>query len=333
MTRRRTTSRLALAICAVGLIVTSCTSTTDSSETPTEITLIAYDSFTPEEGIFDAFTEQTGATVKIVTAGDTGTMVSKAILTAGNPEGDVMWGVDNTFLSRARDADVFTSYEAVNEGDICVNYDKEWFASRSIPVPTRFEDLVLPEYKGLLTIQDAVNSAPGLGFLLGTIAHFGDNNWEDYWRQLKANDVNIASDWSTAYYEAFSGSSGKGAYPLVVSYGSSPPAEVVFSETPIIEPPTGVIDATCFRTTEYAGVLRGTQKQQLAEELLAYLTGTQFQESLPLTLFVFPVNTDATLPDVFVQFAVRPDNALTIDSDDIEQNRDAWLDTWRALTS
>ena len=314
------------------MVAASCTSS-PSENSATEVTLIAYDSFTPEEGIFDAFTEQTGATVKVVTAGDTGTMVSKAILTAGNPEGDVMWGIDNTFLSRAQNAEVLLSYEPVDEGDICVNYDKSWFSERALSVPTSFEDLVRPEYSGLLTVQDPVNSSPGLGFLLGTIAHFGDNNWEQYWRALNDNKVNVAPDWTSAYYEAFSGASDTGQYPLVVSYGSSPPAEVVFAESPIDEPTTGVIEATCFRQTEYVGVLRGTKNTELAEKLVGFLLGKEFQESMPLTLFVFPINTDAVLPEVFEKFAVRPTNPLTVEPKKIEDNREAWLDTWRGLFS
>jgi thiamine transport system substrate-binding protein len=313
-------------------VAASCTSSS-SQNTPTEVTLIAYDSFTPQEGIFEAFTKQTGATVKVVTAGDTGTMVSKAILTSGNPEGDVMWGIDNTFLSRAQNADVLVSYEPVDEGDICVNYDKSWFNERALAVPTSFEDLIRPEYSRLLTVQDPVNSSPGLGFLLGTIAHFGDNNWEQYWRALKDNNVNVAPDWTSAYYEAFSGSSGKGQYPLVVSYGSSPPAEVVFAETPITEPTTGVIEATCFRQTEYVGVLRGTKNTELAEKLVEFLLDKEFQESMPLTLFVFPINTEAVLPEVFKQFAVRPANPLSVEPKKIEDNRAKWLDTWRGLFS
>lgn len=314
------------------LLAASCTSSS-MEETAIEVTLIAYDSFTPQEGIFDAFTEQTGATVKIVTAGDTGTMVSKAILTAGNPEGDVMWGIDNTFLSRAQNAEVLLSYEPVDEGDICVNYDKSWFSERGVAVPTSFEDLARPEYSGLLTVQDPVNSSPGLGFLLGTIAHFGDNNWEQYWRALKDNKVNVAPDWTSAYYEAFSATSQTGKYPMVVSYGSSPPAEVVFAETPITEPTTGVIEATCFRQTEYVGVLRGTKKTDLAEKLVDFLLGKEFQESMPLTLFVFPMNKEAVLPEVFAKFAVRPLTPLSVEPKKIEDNREAWLDTWRGLFS
>lgn len=327
----RTPRRLAaLAVVAASLLTTTACSQNGES-TPTEVVLVAYDAFTPQEGIFDAFTEETGVKVRVVTAGDTGTMVSKAILTAGNPEGDVMWGIDNTFLSRARNADVLESYEPVDEGDICVNYDKNWFAARDLEPPASFEDLALPAYAGLLVTQDPTASSPGLGFLLATIAHFGDAEWKTYWKNLVDNGTKIVSDWTTAYTVEFSGSSGKGKYPLVVSYGSSPPAEIVYSATPITEPPTAVVESTCFRQTEYVGVLRGTSHRDIAQKLVDYLLDTPFQESMPLSLFVFPVNPKATLPKLFTDFAVRPSTPLVLDPDDIERNRDAWLDAWRDI--
>lgn len=324
------THKLLIGLIAATIAITACSSS-DNSAKPTEVVLVAYDAFTPQEGIFDQFTKDTGVAVKVVTAGDTGTMVSKAILTAGKPEGDVMWGIDNTFLSRAQKADLLTSYEPVDEGDICVNYDKNWFAQRNIPVPQTFEDLAKPAYKNLLVVQDPTTSSPGLGFMLATIAHFGESQWQNYWKQLTANNVKIVSDWTTAYTVEFSGSSGKGKYPLVVSYGSSPPAEVVYSSTPIDEPPTGVMESTCFRQTEYVGVLRGTKNEEIAQQLVTYLLDKTFQESMPLTLFVFPVNKEATLPDVFTKFATKPSNPLSISPDIIEKNRDSWLDTWRAI--
>ena len=316
------------------LVVTSCSSQSSKSSTdatPNEVILLAYDAFTPKDGIFDAFTAATGAKVKVVTSGDTGTLISKAILTVGNPEGDVLWGLDNTLLSRAQKAELLTSYEPVDTGDICVNYDKQWFASRNIAPPTSLEDLALSTYKNLLTVQDPVASSPGLGFLLGTIAHFGVDKWQDYWKSLKANGVHIAPDWTTAYTIDFSGSSGKGKFPLVVSYGSSPPAEVLYAEKPIDTPPTAVIESTCFRQTEYVGALRGTRNPNNAKLLISYLLDEPFQESMPLSLFVFPVNKQATLPDLFTQFAVTPKNPLTLEPADIEKNRDTWLNSWRDI--
>ena len=309
----------------------SSSSNTSTDATPNEVTLLAYDAFTPQEGIFDAFTAATGAKVKVVTAGDSGVLVSKAILTAGNPEGDVLWGLDNTLLSRAQKAELLTSYEPVDYGDICVNYDKQWFTSRNIAPPKSLEDLANPTYKSLLVTQDPIASSPGLGFLLGTIAHFGADNWQDYWKSLKTNGVRIASDWTTAYTIDFSGSSGKGKYPLVVSYGSSPPAEVLYAEKPIDTPPTAVIESTCFRQTEYVGALRGARNPNNAKLLISYLLDVPFQESMPLSLFVFPTNQKASLPDLFTKFAVAPKNPLTLDPANIEKNRDAWLNSWRDI--
>ena len=323
-----------LIIASLVLLATACSSsspTTSTDATPNEVTLLAYDAFTPQEGIFDAFTATTGAKVKIVTGGDSGVLISKAILTAGNPEGDVLWGLDNTLLSRAQKAELLTSYEPVDYGDICVNYDKQWFTSRKIPTPSSLEDLVLPAYRGLLVTQDPVTSSPGLGFLLGTIAHFGIDDWQDFWISLKTNGVHIAPDWTTAYTIDFSGSSGKGKYPLVVSYGSSPPAEVLYAEKQINTPPTAVIESTCFRQTEYVGALRGTRNPKLAAQLISYLLDVPFQESMPLSLFVFPINKKATLPNLFTKFATAPKNPLTLDPADIETNRDAWLNTWRDI--
>ena len=326
-------SRL-LVVSFLVVVASACTSSTPNSSidaTPNEVTLLAYDAFTPQEGTFDAFTAATGAKVKVVTGGDSGVLISKAILTAGTPEGDVLWGLDNTLLSRAQKAELLTSYEPVDTGDICVNYDKQWFASRNIAPPTSLEDLALPAYKNLLVVQDPVASSPGLGFLLGTIAHFGVDNWQNYWKSLKENGVHVSPDWTSAYTIDFSGSSGKGKYPLVVSYGSSPPAEVLYAEKPIETPPTAVIESTCFRQTEYVGALRGTRNPKLAAQLISYLQDVPFQESMPLSLFVFPVNKKATLPDLFTKFAVAPKNPLTLEPADIEKNRDSWLSTWREI--
>lgn len=317
-------------ITASVLLLAACGGGNSGTTESREVTLLAYDSFTPPEGIFETFEQETGLTVNVVTGGDSGSVISKAILTAGNPEGDVLWGVDNTTLSRANDADLFDEVAPVDEGDVCVNYDKAWYEERNLTPPASLDDLTKPAYKGQLVVQDPVNSSPGLAFLMATIAEYGDG-WQNWWRALKANDVLVVSDWTSAYTVEFSGSSGKGRYPLVVSYGSSPPAEVLYATTPIDEPPTAVIESTCFRQTEYVGVLRGTTNPDGAKKLMDFLLGKEFQESMPLSLFVFPVNPDAALPELFQKFAVRAEKPYEIPADEIAANRDRWLDEWRAI--
>lgn len=327
----------------------ACGGTSDS--TPKSVTLLAYDSFTPSKGIFDSFTKETGITVNVVTGGDAGELVAKAVLTAGKPEGDVLWGVDNTLMSRAIEAEVFSAYESTNAGDIdgsamklvpdklltpvdtgdvCVNYDKAWFADKKIDPPTSLADLAEPQYKNLLVTQNPNTSSPGLAFLLATIAKFGENSWQDYWSSLRDNGVKIVDGWTEAYTVEFSGSSGKGTRPLVVSYASSPPAEVVYSDPPVSEPPTAVIDSTCFHQVEFAGVLRGTKNEKAARKLVDFLSGPTFQADLPLTLFVNPANTTVELPKVFTDFAAKPTDPLSIPPSDIEANRTKWLEGWKA---
>lgn len=340
-----------LALAAVLAAVLVACGGDDGASAPESLTIVAYDSFTPSEGIFDEFTKETGIKVEVVTGGDAGELVAKAVLTAGQPEGDVLWGVDNTLMSRALEADVFAPHRSthvddldpqalalvtddlltpVDTGDVCVNYDKAWFDDKGITPPASLADLIKPDYKGLLVVQNPNTSSPGLAFLLATIAQFGENSWQDYWSSLRDNDVKIVDGWTEAYTVEFSGSSGKGSRPLVVSYASSPPAEVVYSDPPVSEPPTGVIESTCFRQVEFAGVLRGTEHEEAAGKLVDYLSGPVFQADLPLTLFVNPANTTVELPQVFTDFAVQPTAPLSIDPAEIEANRTTWLEAWRA---
>lgn len=333
--------RRALLVALLGVVAIGACGGTESADdsaapagdaNPSEVTLLAYDAFTPAEGVFTAFTEETGARVKVVTGGDSGTVISKAILTAGNPEGDVLWGVDNTTLSRAQDAGLLESYEPVDTGDVCVNYSKKWYVSRGLQPPTGLDDLVKPQYRGQLVVQDPVNSSPGLAFLMATVAQYGDG-WQQWWRALMDNDVKVVSDWSTAWTVEYAGGGNPGTRPLVVSYGSSPPAEIVYAADPsaVTEPDSGVIESTCFRQTEYVGVLRGTGNPAIARKLVEYLLARKFQDSMPLSLFVFPVNPDAALPEVFAKWAVKAVDPLTLPAADIATNRERWLREWRAI--
>ena len=319
------------------------------------ITLVAYDSFPEQDTSLNAalaaFTEETGVDVELVLAGDAGTMVSKAVLTAGNPEGDVMFGVDNTFLSRIVDEEVFEPYTAdgldtvpdelralvpdgeatpVDYGDVCINYDVAWFGERGLQPPADLAALAEPEYRDLLVVENPATSSPGLAFLLATVAQYGEDGWSDYWTQLRDNGVEVVDGWEPAYYERFSGAS-DGPKPLVVSYGTSPPAEVLFADPPVTEAPTAVVESTCFRQIEFAGVLRGTDARDEAEQLVDFLVSERFQTELPLTLFVYPANGDVPLPREFTEYSVQPANPATVDPAAIAANRESWIDQWTDL--
>ncbi len=345
---RPTTTALALAL---ALATAACADDAATRPTtPVTLTLLAYDAFVAPESLA-AFTAETGISVSIAKGGDAGTLVNKAILTKGNPEGDVLWGLDNTLLSRAlSETGLFLAYESpalvdlepsatalvpghevtpVDTGDVCLNYDKAWFAEHSVAPPTSFADLTDQRYRDLLVVQNPATSSPGLAFLLATVAAYGPPHFIGYWRDLRENGVLVVDDWDTAYYTEFTAGGGGGDRPIVVSYASSPPATIVFAEDPKpTEPTTASVDATCFRQVEFAGILDGTDHENEARALVDFLVSERFQSELPLTNFVYPVRLGVDLPPVFEQFATQVTSPLTVTPDDIDANRSTWIDEW-----
>lgn len=335
-----------IAILVISLIVTAC-SDGETQESPAELVLMTHDSFALSEGVLEGFTTETGIKVTLLESGDAGTMLSQAILTKDNPIADVVFGVDNTFLSRALEEDIFLEYKSdllssvaeglsvddrvtpIDFGDVCVNYDKAAFTDT--PPPATLADLTRPEYRNMLVVQDPASSSPGLAFLLATVATFGDDgdyDWRSYWKDLKDNGVLVTSGWTEAYTAEFSGGGGDGTRPLVVSYASSPAVGVLLSEPPPDEAPTAAVLDGCFRQVEYAGILNGSTFPEAAGQLVDYLLSVPVQEDIPLNMFVYPANTAAALPDVFTQNSPVPVATAEIAVETIELNRETWIDEW-----
>ena len=344
-------SRLAPLLVA-GLLASACTSSSTTDAEPVTITLLTHDSFDASEDVFAGFTRETGIEVRVLPAGDAGQLVNRAILSAGNPEGDVLFGIDNNLLSGALDAGVFEphastrlsvvddAYELdpehrvtpIDHGEVCLNVDRAWFRDAGVPEPDDLGDLTDPAYRDLSVVENPATSTPGLAFLLATIASFGEPGWERYWADLRSNGVLVVDGWEAAYYGEFSGAGGgEGARPIVVSYASSPVAEVVFADPPIDEPPTDVVEASCFRQIEFAGILAGTEHPREAGLLLDFLVSRTFQEDIPLRMFVYPVANDAELPEVFVEHAVVPEAPLELPPEEIAEGRAAWVERWTDL--
>ncbi len=346
-----------LTLSAPVLAQSSTPESTISPDAPT-LTVVTHDSFNVTDSVLQAFEVSHNIQVRLLKSGDAGTMVNQAVLSKDAPLGDVMYGVDNTFLSRALDADIYTPYESpllkgvaeefqldpqhrvtpVDYGDVCLNYDVAYFARHNLKVPDSLKALADPAYKSLLVVENPATSSPGLAFLLATIKGFGtegDYTYLNYWADLKKNDVLVSDSWTDAYEAQFSGAAGStGTRPLVVSYASSPPAEVYFATEPPTTAPTGsvIADGTCFRQIEFVGILKGTEKDPaklaMAQKFVDFMLSNEFQEDMPLQMFVFPVVTDAKLPDVFTRFAAIPANPVRMDSADIDAGREQWLQAW-----
>ncbi len=327
---------------------------TVSSQDNDRVVVVTHDSFAASESVLEAFEAQTGLTVEILRAGDAGAMVNQSILSMNNPLGDVLYGIDNTFLSRALEAEIFLPYDSpqlqfvseafiadvnhavtpINYGDVCVNYDIAYFEENEIALPASLADLTLSEYEGLLVVQNPATSSPGLAFLLATIAVFGtegDYTFLDYWANLRSNDVLVVDGWTEAYFGEFSAPGRDlGTRPLVMSYASSPPAEVLFSENPEDGPFTGALvgDEMCFRQVEYAGVLVNARNAKGARQFVDFMLSEAFQADLPLNMFVFPVRDNIPLPGIFAELAAIPEQPAALDPADIEAKREDWIQAW-----
>ena len=338
--------RRTLTFTALFLTIAAC-SGSNQEGTPDSLTLIAHDSFAAgvNDETFAAFTADTGIEVEVIAAGDTGALVNQAVLTKDNPLADVLFGVDDTFLSRALDNEIFLSHESdglgdvpdvfevegdpvtpISYGDVCFNYDKAFFDNAQLVVPDDLDDLRVNTYAQLVTVEHPATSSPGLAFMLATIAIYGEDDWLEWWDTMNNAGVNVVADWDTAYYGEFTRYGGSS--PIVMSYASSPPAEVIFSDVPLDDAPTGVIEASCYRQVEYAGVLAGTPYPDSAGDLVDFMLSKAFQESVPLTWFVFPANEEAELPQEFVDHTLIPAAPARLDPDLVAEKREEWINEW-----
>jgi thiamine transport system substrate-binding protein len=346
--------RYGVAVLLMLLVLTACSGEVATVEELPVVRMMTHDSFDISEDTVRSFEEQYGVRVEILQAGDAGSMLNQAILSRDNPLADVLYGVDNTLLGRALEAEILEPFDSellaeipgdlvldkthralpVDFGDVCLNYDRRWFKDNNRTPPDDLLDLTTPEYKGLLVVESPVTSSPGLAFLLATIGEFGEEGeytYLDYWKDLRQNDVLVVDGWEAAYWGQFTyGSGGEGGRPIVVSYASSPPVEVHFSDEEFDEAPTGAVvgDGTCFRQIEFVGVLKGAREPRHARAWVDFVLDTEFQNDIPLSMFMFPANKGAMLPDVFARFAEVPVRPAEVPFSEIEAHRQAWLEAW-----
>lgn len=319
---------------------------------PEALTIVTHDSFDISEEVLNRFHEDTGIEIKVLKSGDAGEMLNTLILSKENPLGDVVYGIDNTFLSRALEADLFAPYDApaladipddleldpehkmlpVDFGFVTLNYDIAWFEQNDLDPPDDIADLTDPAYKGLTVVENPASSSPGLAFLLTTVGRFGtegDYTYLDYWRDLRANDVQVTEGWSDAYWGVFTvGSGGEGDRPIVVSYATSPVAEVYFNE--LESPPTASVNTpgNSFKQVEFVGILARSPHAQAARRLIDFLLSPTFQEDIPLHMFVYPANSKADMGDLFRRWAEVPTEPVSVSPEDIARHREEWIEAW-----
>jgi thiamine transport system substrate-binding protein len=350
-------------VCALALLLplAGCSLAEDDDQRPTSssssageaggpVVLVTHESFHLPKKLVAEFEDESGYDLQVRASGDAGALTTKLALTADNPTGDVAFGVDNTFASRALDEGVFAESGVdlppgaedyalpgddegrlvpVDNGNVCVNVDTTWFADHDLAPPTTLEDLTDPAYQGLFVTSSALSSSPGMAFLLSTVAEYGDD-WPAYWERLMANDTLVVDGWTDAYFGEFTQGGEKGTHPIVLSYDSSPAFTVPEGSD---ESSTKALLDTCFEQVEYAGVLEGADNPDGARALIDFLLSDEVQAALPESMYVFPVVDGVELPEDWARYAEQPDAPYEVDPAEIAANRESWLEEWRDVTT
>jgi thiamine transport system substrate-binding protein len=352
--------RTVLPTLLVSVLVTGCslvggeeqdgTGSDSPGTTPDEVVLVTHESFSLPKPLVRQFEQESGLDLVVRATGDAGELTTKLAITSDNPTGDVAFGVDNTFASRALEEDVFDTLDVdypegvsdyvvpsdggerlapIDHGNVCVNIDTTWFGERNLQPPATLEDLTDPSYEGLFVTPSALSSSPGLAFLMTTVAAYGDA-WPDYWRDLLDNGTTLVEGWTDAYYTEFTQGGEGGDKPIVLSYDSSPAFTVPKGSE---ESTTRALLDTCFRQVEYAGVLNGAANPEGGRELVEFLLGEEVQAALPESMYVFPVRDGVELPPAWATHAEQPEEPFVLEPEEIAAHREEWLEQWRDVTT
>ena len=298
-----------------------------SETTPTTVTIATHDSFVMSDELIQKFETESGYQLEIVKMGDTGELTNKLVLTKDQPVADAFFGIDNTFKGVAESNGIVDGELAqIDFADVCFNYDKQWFAAKGVPAPASWRELTQPRYRGLTVVENPATSSTGLSFLFATIGALGDPEWKNWWTAMHENDLKVVAGWEQAYYTEFSGSAGKGPYPIVLSYSSSPADEVDTDGSSR----TASINSECFRQMEYAGVLSNASNPTGAKVLIEFMLSSDFQTALPGAMYVYPVDETIALPEQWSRLAPASTSFVDTSKLDFDKNRARWIDEWVA---
>ena len=315
---------------------------------PTPLTVITHDSFELDKTLIASFEAQNNAKVRLIRGGDAGELLNRLILTRARPIADVVYGLDNTLAARARAAGLLEPYTSARLGDVpaalrldgsglntvdygyvAFNYDRAWFRKAGLALPTTLDELATPRYAGLTAVESPATSSTGLAFLLATTAHYGQAAALAWWKKARAGGMKVTRGWSDAYNKEFTRNGGK--YPIVLSYASSPAAEVAYAENydPAhlpAESPTAnlLLPGSSFLQLEGVGVLKGSQQAALARKFVDFMLSPAVQTDFPTRMWVYPAVSGVKLDPVF-KFAQIPGDVTPQFPGNTQALVDAWV--------
>ncbi|MDY6054860.1 thiamine ABC transporter substrate binding subunit [Micrococcus sp.] len=351
---RRSRRAAFVALSAAALALTGCSVTapggTDSPSAPgasgapageaSTVRIMTHDSFTLPPELLERFERESGYRLVTTAPGDSGTVVNQILLAKDAPTVDGVYGVEDHSAHRlvregavaehtpenlpasAAELMVDGRMTPVDQGQVCFTTDPAWFQAHGVPAPTSIDQLDEPPYAELTVVTSPLTSSPGMSLLAATTQKYGQDGWQGWWRGLLENGGKVGAGWSDAYEVDFSGGQGRGAFPIVLSYVSSP----------AFAPQTTVIEDSCTPQVEYAGVLEGAQNPEGARAFVDFLLTEEVQAALPEAMYMYPVDETIPLPQEWAEHAPLVADPITPDPARVDEQRENLLKEWTALS-
>jgi len=304
-----------------------------------KLVIYTYDSFASEWGlapkVIPSFEKMSGIKVELISVGSSGQVLQRAMLEKDHPKADVVIGIDNNLLAKAKKAGVLSAYRSKGIDQVpealrfdpefqVTPYDYGYFAmiydSEVVKNPPKsLEDLTSDRFKKSVILMDPRTSGPGLGFLLWTVSAYGED-FSTYWTRLAPSILTITDSWSSGY-----GLFTNGEAPVVLSYSSSPVYHVAFEKTDRYK--AAAFEEGHYMQIEGAGILKGAPHRKAAEAFIDFMLSETFQKEIALTNIMFPVSSATVLPESF-SHAVKPEKNLQLSPVEIMKESEGWIATW-----
>lgn len=306
------------------------------------LTVYTYDSFVTEWGpgpaVEQAFEQTCGCDLQFVAAGDGASLLSRLQLEGRRSPADVVIGLDTNLTDRARRTGLFAPLAAAPgqldlpvdwNDEIFVPYDWGYFAfvydtGRLTSPPASFEDLIKAEDLKIV-IQDPRSSTPGLGLLMWVKAAYPDA-YRTIWDGLSPRILTVTKGWSEAY-----GLFLEGEADMVLSYTTSPAYHIIAEEDD--SKAAASFAEGHYMQIEVAAKLVTSDRPELADAFLEFVTSDAFQSVIPTTNWMYPARFPADgLPEGFERL-ITPERSLILPDTEAASLRDGLISEWQAALS
>ncbi|OLS24440.1 MAG: Thiamine-binding periplasmic protein precursor [Candidatus Heimdallarchaeota archaeon LC_2] len=331
------------------------------------LTIYTYDSLLADPGFefdraFEKFAGLENGSVKVVYFSDAASVLNRAITEKDSPIADILIGIDNVLVNKARANDILEPYRPIEHLNIISSlvdglasdylltpYDygviSLWYINERLegtldPDNLILTDLIDSTIARQIIVEDPALSSPGLGFLLHTISIFGDaetgikgvvdGDWRQFWSDLSDEDIRIVPSWGTAIDLLYTKEEGR---PVMVSYTSSPAySSCLFddrSTTSVLSHEMGTTWG--WRQIEGIGLVKESENKDLGKQFIDWFISNELQSEIYQNQWVYPAIKNITPPSCYD--SVIPFDSITPLNDFIPQsilaeNLDSWLDDW-----